>query len=65
MAQIHFLMMMGFFVCDFLLIFSGPTQDSEKDLNALCMLWLESKDHVVVKVSLCTTSTNTFGTQIL
>ncbi|XP_017348136.1 nuclear factor related to kappa-B-binding protein isoform X1 [Ictalurus punctatus] len=27
----------------------GPTQDSEKDLNALCMLWLESKDHVVVK----------------
>ncbi|KAM9450340.1 nuclear factor related to kappa-B-binding protein [Clarias gariepinus] len=27
----------------------GTTQDSEKDLNALCMLWLESKDQVVVK----------------
>uniref|UniRef100_A0A8B9R9U8 Nuclear factor related to kappa-B-binding protein n=1 Tax=Astyanax mexicanus TaxID=7994 RepID=A0A8B9R9U8_ASTMX len=27
----------------------GLPQDSEKDLSALCLLWLESKDHVVVK----------------
>ncbi|XP_030637595.1 nuclear factor related to kappa-B-binding protein [Chanos chanos] len=27
----------------------GPSQDAEKDLSALCQLWLESKDHVVVK----------------
>ncbi|XP_026861015.2 nuclear factor related to kappa-B-binding protein [Electrophorus electricus] len=28
---------------------TGPSQDTEKDLSALCLLWLESKDHVVVK----------------
>ncbi|XP_076836151.1 nuclear factor related to kappa-B-binding protein isoform X2 [Brachyhypopomus gauderio] len=28
---------------------TGPCQDTEKDLSALCLLWLESKDHVVVK----------------
>ncbi|KAL6470040.1 hypothetical protein MHYP_G00211590 [Metynnis hypsauchen] len=27
----------------------GPCPDAEKDLSALCLLWLESKDHVVVK----------------
>ncbi|XP_066502154.1 nuclear factor related to kappa-B-binding protein [Hoplias malabaricus] len=27
----------------------GPSQDTEKDLSALCLHWLESKDHVVVK----------------
>ncbi|XP_060746295.1 nuclear factor related to kappa-B-binding protein isoform X1 [Tachysurus vachellii] len=27
----------------------GLIQDSEKDLNALCILWLESKDQAVVK----------------
>ncbi|XP_072517679.1 nuclear factor related to kappa-B-binding protein isoform X2 [Salminus brasiliensis] len=28
---------------------TGVTQDAEKDLSALCLLWLESKDHVVIK----------------
>ncbi|XP_028839363.1 nuclear factor related to kappa-B-binding protein isoform X2 [Denticeps clupeoides] len=28
---------------------TGVTQDGEKDLSALCQLWLESKDHLVVK----------------
>ncbi|XP_018591738.2 nuclear factor related to kappa-B-binding protein isoform X1 [Scleropages formosus] len=27
----------------------SPSQDGEKDLSALCQLWLESKDQVVVK----------------
>ncbi|XP_010868784.2 nuclear factor related to kappa-B-binding protein isoform X2 [Esox lucius] len=27
----------------------GPSQDGEKDLNALCQLWIDSKDMVVVK----------------
>ncbi|TRY87416.1 hypothetical protein DNTS_013896 [Danionella cerebrum] len=27
----------------------GSTQDGDKDLNALCQLWLETKDNVVVK----------------
>ncbi|KAL0994040.1 hypothetical protein UPYG_G00117030 [Umbra pygmaea] len=27
----------------------GPSQDGEKDLNALCQLWIDSKDVVVVK----------------
>ncbi|XP_056093040.1 nuclear factor related to kappa-B-binding protein [Rhinichthys klamathensis goyatoka] len=26
-----------------------PSQDGDKDLSALCQLWLESKDHVIVK----------------
>lgn len=30
-------------------LFVGPTQDTEKDLSALCQLWLDSKD-LVVKV---------------
>lgn len=30
--------------------FPGPTQDTEKDLSALCQLWLDSKD-LVVKVT--------------
>uniref|UniRef100_A0A8C9T365 Nuclear factor related to kappaB binding protein n=1 Tax=Scleropages formosus TaxID=113540 RepID=A0A8C9T365_SCLFO len=29
----------------------SPSQDGEKDLSALCQLWLESKDQVVVKSS--------------
>ena len=29
---------------------SAPVQDGEKDLSALCQLWLESKDHVTSKV---------------
>lgn len=29
----------------------GPTQDTEKDISALCQLWLDSKD-LVVKVRL-------------
>uniref|UniRef100_A0A8C7NBD0 Nuclear factor related to kappaB binding protein n=1 Tax=Oncorhynchus kisutch TaxID=8019 RepID=A0A8C7NBD0_ONCKI len=28
----------------------GPSQDGEKDLSALCQLWVDSKDLVVVKV---------------
>lgn len=28
----------------------GTSQDGDKDLSALCQLWLESKDHVVVKL---------------
>uniref|UniRef100_A0A8C1WYS1 Nuclear factor related to kappa-B-binding protein n=1 Tax=Cyprinus carpio TaxID=7962 RepID=A0A8C1WYS1_CYPCA len=27
----------------------GPSQEVDKDLSALCQLWLESKDHVIVK----------------
>lgn len=27
----------------------GSSQDGDKDLSALCQLWLESKDHVIVK----------------
>ncbi|KAI2651339.1 Nuclear factor related to kappa-B-binding protein [Labeo rohita] len=27
----------------------GPSQEGDKDLSALCQLWLESKDHVIVK----------------
>ncbi|XP_051960536.1 nuclear factor related to kappa-B-binding protein isoform X2 [Xyrauchen texanus] len=27
----------------------GPSQDGDKDLSALCQLWLESKDHMVIK----------------
>ncbi|XP_069038491.1 nuclear factor related to kappa-B-binding protein [Lepisosteus oculatus] len=27
----------------------SPSQDCEKDLNALCQLWLETKDQVVIK----------------
>ncbi|XP_058614851.1 nuclear factor related to kappa-B-binding protein isoform X2 [Onychostoma macrolepis] len=27
----------------------GPSQEADKDLSALCQLWLESKDHVIVK----------------
>lgn len=27
-------------------------QDGEKDLSALCQLWLESKDHITSKVQL-------------
>lgn len=34
----------------FTLICAGPSQDGDKDLSALCQLWLESKDHVIVKV---------------
>uniref|UniRef100_W5LYW4 Nuclear factor related to kappaB binding protein n=1 Tax=Lepisosteus oculatus TaxID=7918 RepID=W5LYW4_LEPOC len=28
----------------------SPSQDCEKDLNALCQLWLETKDQVVIKL---------------
>lgn len=31
-------------------ICTGPSQETDKDLSALCQLWLESKDHVIVKV---------------
>uniref|UniRef100_A0AAY5KFV2 DEUBAD domain-containing protein n=1 Tax=Esox lucius TaxID=8010 RepID=A0AAY5KFV2_ESOLU len=31
------------------LYLEGPSQDGEKDLNALCQLWIDSKDMVVVK----------------
>lgn len=31
---------------------SGPTQDTEKDLSALCQLWLDSKDFVVKVVQI-------------
>uniref|UniRef100_A0A8C1WV17 Nuclear factor related to kappaB binding protein n=1 Tax=Cyprinus carpio TaxID=7962 RepID=A0A8C1WV17_CYPCA len=31
-------------------IYTGPSQEVDKDLSALCQLWLESKDHVIVKV---------------
>ena len=30
-------------------VFSGPSLDAEKDLSALCQLWIDSKD-LVVKV---------------
>uniref|UniRef100_A0A8C2ZX26 Nuclear factor related to kappa-B-binding protein n=1 Tax=Cyclopterus lumpus TaxID=8103 RepID=A0A8C2ZX26_CYCLU len=30
----------------------GPTQDTEKDLSALCQLWLDSKDFVIKVVQL-------------
>ncbi|XP_016108288.1 nuclear factor related to kappa-B-binding protein-like [Sinocyclocheilus grahami] len=33
----------------FTLICTGPSQEVDKDLSALCQLWLESKDHVIVK----------------
>lgn len=28
-------------------LFLGPTQDTERDLGALCQLWLDSKDFIV------------------
>uniref|UniRef100_A0A8C1JFD2 Nuclear factor related to kappa-B-binding protein-like n=1 Tax=Cyprinus carpio TaxID=7962 RepID=A0A8C1JFD2_CYPCA len=28
----------------------APSQEADKDLSALCQLWLETKDHVIVKV---------------
>lgn len=31
---------------------SGPTQDTEKDLIALCQLWLDSKDFIVKVVQI-------------
>uniref|UniRef100_A0A8C2D3X6 Nuclear factor related to kappaB binding protein n=1 Tax=Cyprinus carpio TaxID=7962 RepID=A0A8C2D3X6_CYPCA len=37
-------------VCISLHIYTGPSQEVDKDLSALCQLWLESKDHVIVKV---------------
>uniref|UniRef100_A0AAQ4PW30 Nuclear factor related to kappa-B-binding protein n=1 Tax=Gasterosteus aculeatus aculeatus TaxID=481459 RepID=A0AAQ4PW30_GASAC len=34
----------------------GPTQDTEKDLSALCQLWLDSKDLVIKVVAACYSS---------
>lgn len=34
----------------FTLMCTAPSQEADKDLSALCQLWLESKDHVIVKV---------------
>uniref|UniRef100_A0A9J8BVT8 Nuclear factor related to kappaB binding protein n=1 Tax=Cyprinus carpio carpio TaxID=630221 RepID=A0A9J8BVT8_CYPCA len=34
----------------FTLMCTAPSQEADKDLSALCQLWLETKDHVIVKV---------------